>query len=128
MQDYLLVPEHHSVPISPEYHYVMEEVNERCCSVKNQIIKIQTWNNGGFKSISMEAKHFSVFFILQVGTQGIIWHVGQHVTRLEITTGGKQNFKPICLSPYFARQLECPNKVFRTLLGVTEMSQKTADP
>ncbi len=54
--------------------------------------------------------------LLQVGTQGLVWHVGQHVSRLTITVRGKQNFKPICLSPYFARLLQCPKKVW--LVGV----------
>lgn len=47
----------------------------------------------------------------QVGAQGIVWHLGQHATRLAGTLRGKEDFKPVCLSPYFARLLDCPPKV-----------------
>lgn len=53
----------------------------------------------------------------QVGALGLVWHVGQHVTRLALTMRGKEAFKPICLSPYFARLLECPMKASPRMPG-----------
>ncbi|GAB4819490.1 hypothetical protein N2152v2_006536 [Parachlorella kessleri] len=50
------------------------------------------------------------YVMREVGTQGLVWHVGQHSGRLAQTMRGKEAFKPLCLSPYFASMLQCPVK------------------